>query len=226
MFRRGVARTPNDPRERLLIEQGLVGMSTLMICPVCKGIRAAAAGSALGRRCTCSSASAGGGGAGTVMFSNADSSSNGMVTATSTGDVAVATKVKLCSVCGIDVTDKKRMKDGTTGRYWCYDCYLIEQRKKQPSGVMMRCPHCKKDYPPLNMIKHGDTWWCQPCEEELQNKGKKKVSVAGQAASAADTRRHTGLAANDTGKSSKPLIFAVAAVLAVAAIAYYTLFVA
>jgi hypothetical protein len=118
------------------------------------------------------------------------------------------------------------MKDGSTGRYWCYDCYLVEQRKKQPSGMMMRCPHCKKDYPPLKMIKHGDTWWCQTCEEEIQSKGKKKTSVAGQSATASDTRRHTGLAANDTGRSSKPMFYVVGFAVALAAVAYYVLVVA
>src|SRR4029453_14987596 len=113
-------------------------MSTLMICPVCKGIRAAAAGSAAGRRCTCPSTDNGNGSGNapkTGMFSAPDSSgSNG-------GGTAVATKVKVCSVCGTDVTDKKRMKDGTTGRYWCYDCFVAEQRKKTNGGMTMSCPH-------------------------------------------------------------------------------------
>lgn len=185
-------------------------MSTLMICPVCKGVRAGAAGSALGRRCTCSS------GPTVAMGSGAGSADS------TGGGVAVATKAKLCSVCGTDVTEKKRMKDGPTGRYWCYDCYLIEQRKKQPSGMMMRCPHCNKDYPPVQMIKHGDTWWCQACEDERQNKGKKKQpNVAGVAATANDTRNHTGHAANDGAGSGNTKIYVLGGLAAAAAAAYW-----
>jgi hypothetical protein len=179
-------------------------MSTLMICPVCKGVRAGAAGSALGRRCTCSSG---------PVASSSDSSGGG---------TAVATKPKVCSVCGTDVTEKKRMKDGTTGRYWCYDCYLIEQRKKQPSGMLMRCPHCHKDYPPVQMIKHGDTWWCQTCEEERQSKGKKKpANVAGAVATASETRRHTGYAAADGARSGSAKLYVFAGLAAAAVAAYW-----
>ena len=77
-------------------------MSTLMLCPTCKGVIGDSR--ATGKRCTCSSP-------------------GGVATFTMSGP-------KLCSVCQTDVTEKKRMKDGATGRYWCYDCFVIEQRKK------------------------------------------------------------------------------------------------
>ena len=132
-------------------------MSTLMICPVCKGIRAAAAGSAAGRRCTCTTAESGSGGAPkSVIFSSSDSSSS------NSGGTAVATKVKVCSVCGIDVTDKKRMKDGTTGRYWCYDCGAADEMHRDPHSLVI-CPQCKKAYLPSRMVKHGETYICTAC---------------------------------------------------------------
>src|SRR4051794_30633803 len=103
--------------------------TTMTFCPTCGGIKAAADARVNGRRCTC----------------------------TGGGDVATATAsvhgVKICSVCSTDVTDKKRMKDSSTGRYWCYDCFVAEQRKKTQGGMTMRCPHCNKDYPPIRMVK-------------------------------------------------------------------------
>src|SRR5690348_2699420 len=100
-------------------------MSTLMICPTCGGVKTTATGAAVGRRCSCSTA-------------------GGTATATATtpstvgSSAASSVAFKVCSVCGTDVTDKKRMKDSATGRYWCYDCYVAEQRKKT-NGMTMRC---------------------------------------------------------------------------------------
>src|SRR5215212_6198544 len=130
-------------------------MSTLMLCPTCKGVigdtRAA------GKRCTCSSP-------------------GGVATFTMSGP-------KLCSVCQTDVTEKKRMKDGATGRYWCYDCFVIEQRKKN-SGMTMRCAKCHKDCPPVRMVKHGEAYWCDACDAETQKGKKPKKSDAAAAAGA------------------------------------------
>lgn len=142
-----------------------------------------------GKRCTCSS----GGGVATFTMSGP----------------------KLCSVCSADVTDKKRMKDGATGRYWCYDCFVIEQRKKN-SGMTMRCAKCHKDYPPVRMIKHGEAWWCDQCDT---GNGKPKKSKQPDAASPGAKSEPS---ADNSGKS--PLLIGAFVVMAIGAAAYYLYF--
>ena len=160
-------------------------MSTLMLCPTCKGVMGDSR--APGKRCTCSSP-------------------GGVATFTMSGP-------KLCSVCGADVTEKKRMKDGATGRYWCYDCFVIEQRKKS-SGMTMRCAKCSKDCPPVRMIKHGETWWCDDCDAG-NNKGKKgaKPETASGGRSSASEE-----------KSKSPLLIGGFVVMAIAGALYYLYF--
>jgi hypothetical protein len=156
-------------------------MSTLMLCPTCKGVMGDSRAS--GKRCTCSSP--------------------GVASFTASGP-------KLCSVCGTDVTDKKRMKDGATGRYWCYDCFIIEQRKKS-SGMTMRCAKCHKDCPPVRMIKHGETWWCDACDanDPKAKKAKKPESTNGKTTA--------------EEKSKSPLLVGGVVVALIAVAAYYVM---
>jgi len=129
------------------------------------------------------------------------------------------------------------MKDGTTGRYWCYDCFLVEQRKKQPSGMMMRCPHCNKDYPPLRMVKHQEVYWCENCVAERLNKGKKRSSIIATPSASGATPGGSAVGATVAvaparpGKSAAPtsdsparpvLIVAALVVAVVGAILWYT----
>jgi hypothetical protein len=167
--------------------------TTLIICPACGGFKGGAGSSGVGRRCTCTAT-----GTGTVGASGV-----GMATA---GTATVTGQAKVCSVCDTDVTDKKRMKDSTSGRYWCYDCYVIEQRKKQ-SGMTMTCAHCKKNFPPLRMVKHGEVWWCEICQDaEDAKRGKKKKPTA-TAAAANGKASHS----NSEGNSRTMLVVAVLA---------------
>jgi hypothetical protein len=188
-------------------------MSTLMICPTCGGVKTTATGAAVGRRCSCST----GGGTATATVSI-----SGPGTGAGTGGSSVAMKV--CSVCGVDVTDKKRMKDSATGRYWCYDCYVAEQRKKA-NGMTMRCPKCGKDYPPVKMMKHGEAYWCESCHEAGNTKSKKKTQTPAPAAAAApggivEVSRKPARE-NDGGEKKKPVLIIAAAVVLLAAAAYY-----
>src|SRR5262249_12275464 len=115
-------------------------MSTMSVCAICGGIKASPDVQVKGRRCSCT------GGESILVATKTSGESpsrmGGLSSSTS------STGVKLCCVCHADVTHKKRMKDSATGRYWCEDCYLVEQRKKNGSGMTMRCPHCHKDFPP------------------------------------------------------------------------------
>jgi hypothetical protein len=198
-------------------------MSTMMICPVCKGLKlppGASAGSAAGRRCTCATRA---GGASDPLAADVSMSSSGAGGAG--GGTAVAVK-KVCSVCGVDVTDKKRMKDGTTGRYWCYECFLVEQRKKQPSGMTMRCPQCKKDYAPVHMVKHGEAYWCETCDAEQSSKKKKKPAAAASpagsmAGSPAITLGGRQPATAESPAASKGMLIAAAIAVVLAAVLYF-----
>jgi hypothetical protein len=156
--------------------------TTMSFCAMCGGMRAPAGTKVQGLRCTCTESTMGrSSGSNSVAASasvgSSSSSGGGVATAHAT-----ATGMKLCCVCRADVTDKKRMKDSATGRYWCYECYVIELRKKN-TGMTMHCPHCNKDYPPLKMLKHGEGYWCESCEAEQHTKGTKK-KAAGDSAGA------------------------------------------
>jgi hypothetical protein len=186
-------------------------MSTLMICPTCGGVKTTATGAAVGRRCSCST----GGGTATATVTAAAAAT------TASSNVAM----KVCSVCGADVTDKKRMKDSVTGRYWCYDCYVAEQRKKSTGGMTMRCPKCGKDYPPVKMMKHGEAYWCEACHES-NGKSKKKTQTPAPTAAPSggivEVSRKPVREENDAGEEKKkPTLYIIAAILVVAAAAYY-----
>jgi hypothetical protein len=181
-------------------------MSTLMICPTCGGVKTTATGAAVGRRCTCSTG-------------------GGTATATSTSGAVASQSIKVCSICHADVTDKKRMKDSVTGRYWCYDCYIAEQRKKSSGGMTMRCPKCGKDFPPVKMMKHGEAYWCEPCHES----GGKKKKTAAPAPAAAPTggiveRKPAREERYDAAEKKKSTIYIVLGLMLVAAAAYYYFF--
>lgn len=155
-------------------------MSTLMLCPTCKGVMGDSR--APGKRCTCSSP-------------------GGVATFTASGP-------KVCSVCNADVTDKKRMKDGATGRYWCYDCFVIEQRKKS-SGMTMQCAKCHKNCPPVRMVKHGEVYWCDECDavDPKAKKGKKPEAA--------------GKPVAEESKGKSPLLIGGVVVAAIAALVYW-----
>jgi hypothetical protein len=164
-------------------------MATLMLCPTCKGVMGDTR--APGKRCTCTSP-------------------GGVATFTVSGP-------KLCSVCSADVTDKKRMKDGVTGRYWCYDCFVIEQRKKN-SGMTMRCAKCQKDCPPVRMIKHGEAWWCDQCDA---GDGKGKKAKKGDSAIINGAKAGARGTSTEAQSGKSPLLIGGLVVTVAAAAIYY-----
>ncbi len=157
-------------------------MSTTLICSSCGGV--IGGNGARGRPCMCSRVGRGGALASTTTAG--DSSVSG------SGSVAVQ---KLCSVCGVDVTNRKRMKDNATGKYWCYDCGMASQSRKG-HGMMMTCAACKKSFPPVKMVrspKDQDVWVCDECADSQSGK-KKQAKPA------------TPEAANSSAKSVTPSI--------------------
>jgi hypothetical protein len=137
-------------------------MSTLLICSQCGGVIGGSG--ANGRPCMCSRVS---GSALKAPATAGDSSLSG------SGGVAVQ---KQCCVCGIDVTNRKRMKDSHTGRYWCYDCG-VANRSRTGSGMAMTCASCKKSFQPVHIVrspKNPDVWVCQECAEAQSGKKKKE----------------------------------------------------
>lgn len=58
----------------------------------------------------------------------------------STGDPVDGSAKKACCLCGLDVSDSKRIKD-SSGRYWCESCIQLEVKERHPPGVVV-CPDC------------------------------------------------------------------------------------
>jgi hypothetical protein len=94
-------------------------------------------------------------------------------------------KQKLCCVCGKDVTHDRRMKDGTTGRYWCYDCGSTQPQHVQ-HALDVPCPECHRRVPATRLIKLDERYVCPACYT-----------------------RHTG----DSGGRPLPVMFVVGIVL-------------
>jgi hypothetical protein len=126
----------------------LLLMSTIIVCPTCGGVKGADASMGSARRCTCS----GGSGVGAPVSSTLGK--------------------KICSVCGKDVTNARRMKDSATGTYWCYDCGAADQMKKG-AGLTMVCPECKKSYKLSDLVKDGDHYVCVHCNASHHSRKRK-----------------------------------------------------
>lgn len=80
---------------------------------------------------------------------------------------------KMCCTCGKDVTTQRRMKDSSTGRYWCYDCGNKQPGAKNESIL---CPRCRKPMSAHSMYRVNDQYICHDCHEI----GKTKTPGAGR----------------------------------------------
>lgn len=82
---------------------------------------------------------------------------------------------KICCTCGKDVSNLKRMKDSSTGRYWCYDCGVRQPGAKQQS---ISCPICRKPMSAHSMYRVNDQYICHDCHESrVAGKSDKKVAA-------------------------------------------------
>lgn len=162
--------------------------ASLTLCPRCGGVVDAPIGVSLGGRqlCGCSKArksrvamagaAAASGKSGTFAgikspagAAPTPTASAAATASTGSGTVDVyareLTKTggeKVCCVCGKDVTRERRMKDGATGRYWCYEC-----GSKQPQHVQhamdVPCPECGRRVPAMRLIKFHERYLCATC---------------------------------------------------------------
>src|SRR5437899_261331 len=129
-----------------------VGVSSSTVCPRCGG---AIGSNASGKRaCTCARSGP----------------------AVATLDATVAGVHKICCVCGVDVTNARRMKDAATRRYWCYECGIAE-KSHHSHGMNLDCPECKKSFPPLKLIKYKDHYICEGCYLKHVPKSKKPAAA-------------------------------------------------
>jgi DNA-directed RNA polymerase subunit RPC12/RpoP len=156
----------------------------LTLCPRCGGVVDAPIGASLYGKalCTCTRARKSQRTTKSSAINDAARSSESETTATINAPVAprpgietvtvdldakelasqLRARQKLCCVCGKDVTHDRRMKDGATGRYWCYDC-----GSKQPQHVQhamdVPCPECHRRVPATRLIKLDERYLCPAC---------------------------------------------------------------
>jgi tetratricopeptide (TPR) repeat protein len=88
---------------------------------------------------------------------------------------------KLCCICGLDVTQKKRSRD-RAGRYWCAFCHgFLPPGERNPD--MIPCPDCGRDTRPGHMVEQAGIKVCVPCnklmlaEAEPRQRHKAKVTA-------------------------------------------------
>lgn len=77
----------------------------------------------------------------------------------STGDLVSGSATKPCCMCGLDVSDSKRIKD-SSGRYWCESCIQLEVKERHPPGVVV-CPDC--GVTGQKMVDRDGVYVCQTC---------------------------------------------------------------
>jgi formylmethanofuran dehydrogenase subunit E len=95
------------------------------------------------------------------------------------GSSVVSEKKKICCKCGKDVTHAKRMKDATTGRYWCDACFESDPARAAHANDVL-CPECHKYVPPLAVTKAGDRYICGACYKKLSEGGRSPAAAAGK----------------------------------------------
>jgi tetratricopeptide (TPR) repeat protein len=66
---------------------------------------------------------------------------------------------KDCCMCGIDVSESKRIKD-SSDRYWCESCSKLQVRERHPPGTVV-CPDCGTTG--ANMVEQDGVKVCEPC---------------------------------------------------------------
>jgi endogenous inhibitor of DNA gyrase (YacG/DUF329 family) len=87
--------------------------------------------------------------------------------------------VKLCCMCGKDVTHEKRARD--TRGYWCWECHRADLRRERGrEKPRTRCPQCGRLVPADSITTyHGETM-CTKCrieQDELPNHKKVKFKL-------------------------------------------------
>lgn len=119
-------------------------------------------------------------------------------------DIAfTAPSEKICCICGEDVAGKPRMKDHA-GQYWCYECGMADQQKKQQSlaGVTTVhpaskpfCPECQQEMSADQLTEFGGRRLCADCVEKLERSARREAArlAAAEEEAARMARNHRTL---------------------------------
>lgn len=98
--------------------------------------------------------------------------------------VSGAVSGKICCVCGEDVDGKPRMKDHA-GQYWCYECGMADQQKKQQSlagatavhaAAKPTCAECRQTTTPEKLSDFNGRQLCAGCIEKLEKAARREAA--------------------------------------------------
>ncbi|HTW95608.1 MAG TPA: hypothetical protein VMD30_12475 [Tepidisphaeraceae bacterium] len=131
-------------------------MATDIICPDCGGLVGADPND-LRRKCTCN-------------LNDTDHVAEPM---------GMPKVLKICCICGKDVSHEKRAKDSRG--YWCYDCHKAERaREKASEGLKVPCHDCGRLVLPVALITFEGDKICGRCKEARAEKKKYRASAVGK----------------------------------------------
>lgn len=92
---------------------------------------------------------------------------------------------KICTICGVDVSGKPRVKD-QEGNYYCVPCEEAQKQNRQ--AAQLACPDCGLFFPRDKLEEHGGQLVCESCVRKRRKKYLKTKSRMA-AAGASDARR-------------------------------------
>ena len=81
-----------------------------------------------------------------------------------TPDVVPEEPVKLCCICGIDVSHHQRSRD-PAGRYWCAPCHEFNPATDKAPGTAP-CPDCARETRRSLMVDLAGVRVCRSCHQE------------------------------------------------------------
>lgn len=94
--------------------------------------------------------------------------------------------MKVCCVCGADVTGQKRYKDGE-GRYWCFVCGTKDEERKHP----VPCPDCGQNFPKSELKEIEKVEVCPACYAKREQAAKRAAArIAAAEAEALEEQKH------------------------------------
>jgi DNA-directed RNA polymerase subunit RPC12/RpoP len=137
-------------------------MAEIVRCPDCGGIVGATEATDDGPPCKCFN----------QEYRSADTSDAGGDSG-GTDVMPAAGAVKVCRVCGKDLTGKKRLKDRLG--YWCPECAEEDKKRNVEHGTA--CAQCGRKVPEKSMTSVDGKLMCSRCfreQRQLREPGNKK----------------------------------------------------
>jgi DNA-directed RNA polymerase subunit RPC12/RpoP len=130
-----------------------------LMCPECGGVVGATETTEAGPPCRC--------------FTASNDASDTITDAPPPVDEAPV--VKVCRVCGKNLTGHKRVKDSQG--YWCMDC--VKEDEKKLHGGRIRCKVCGHLTKEENLLPYEGTKMCPRCRQERQDIKKQEIKRMG-----------------------------------------------